>query len=551
MQTIPKAYRLSGLIAVLGLLALLAGFIVMLVLPSIRFVAWSILLLGILLLATAFIIDFRRVGRALTGRRGRFGAGTTVLASVFIGIILLVNAISIGNYHRFDFTGVAQFTLTPQTKEILSEMETPVQALCFLTPVDPYGGLDSYVTSLLAEYQNYTDQLNVEIIDPDEHPDQARQYGIQMYSTVVFESGGRRRLVSPQEMVQMGTDQQGNPQIVGVEAEHAFTSAILEVTGTVQKKVYFLTGHGEANIDSSAPNGYSSAKTGLLDNLYKVDTLNLLVTPSIPEDATALIIAGPQNLLTSGEVEIIKQYLESDKQVLFLVNPDPPQGIKQLLSNWGVEIGDGIVIDPSSYVSPSIDSPSVPSTRNDFGLPETYFPGATAIMPYPEYVPTLSVTAEGEVRSQMIWKSKDSNIQMFRLIWTSNDSWLEMNFDPLEEPEFDEGTDPKGPLALSFLIFTPPSGEAEEEQGTTLIVIGDSDFASNQHFYNGNNSDLFLSSVNWLAAGKELISIERKVLPFRRLIIGPEAARFINYSSIGLLPLLVLVIGGVIWWRRR
>ena len=532
MQTTPRGYRFSGLVAVLGLLALLIGFVVMLLLPTIQYTAWGVLALGILLLVMACISDFRQVSRALTGKRGKFGVSTTVMTSIFIGIILFVNAISIGNHHRFDITGVAQFTLTSQTKDVLSEMETPVQALGFFTPSDPYG-IGSYATSLLDEYQNYTDQLSVEFIDPDEHPDQAREYGITQYQTVIFETELGRRLVLPQEIAD--------------QAEHAFTSAILEVTGTVQKKVYFLTGHGEANIDFN----YSYARQGLLDNLYKVGTLDLLATPSIPEDTAALIIAGPQELIPFEEVAVIAQYLISGKQALILVNPDSPQEIKQLLSLWGIVIGNGTVIDPSSYVTPNIDTPSVPRTRNEFGLSTIYFPGATALFPFPEYEPTSTTTEGGEV---VVWRSEDSDIQMHALIWASEDSWLEMNFAPPEEPEFDEETDIRnlnGPLALGFLILTPPGGEAEEEQGTALIVIGDSDFASNQHFYNGNNSDLFLSAVNWLAAGKELISIERKVLPFRGLVIGPEAARFIEYSSIGLLPLLVLVIGAVIWWRRR
>ena len=105
-----------------------------------------------------------------------------------------------------------------------------------------------------------------------------------------------------------------------------------------------------------------------------------------------------------------------------------------------------------------------------------------------------------------------------------------------------------------FIIYAPltdEAGEVIEGQGTTLIVTGDSDFTSNEHFYSGNNGDLFLGSIDMLTAGTEIISIEHKVLPFRRLIVSPEAERFINYSSIGLLPLLVLVVGGVIWWRRR
>ncbi len=550
MQSASRDNRLSGLLAVLGLLTLVVGLIVMLLLPGIRLAAWGILLLGIILLATAFIMDYRRVGRALVSRRGRFGTATTVMVSIFIGIIILVNAISIGNYHRFDLTGVAQFTLTSQTKDVLLNLKTPVKVKCFFTPADPYG-IDTYATNLLSEYRNYTDQLTVEIIDPDEHPDQARQYGIQIYSTAVFESQNHSRLVSPQEIVQMGTDQQGNPQIVGIEAEHAFTSAILEVTGAVQKKVYFLTGHGESNITSD----YSYAKQGLLDNLYKVDTLDLLFTRSIPEDCTALIIAAPQKSLNSSEVEILKNYLKNGGWVMILTNPDSPQEIRQLLSPWGVDIEDGTIIDPPSYVTPSIDNTSVPRTRNFFGLTLTYFPGATAIIPQPGYTPQIVVTQEG-TPSQIYWTSENSSIQMYSLVRTSQDGWLEKDFNPDEEPEFNEATDLKGPLNIGFLIVPTLPEDTQEElptdfEDTRIVVFGDSDFASNQHFRNVDNGALFLNSVELLTMGKELISIERKVLPFRRLVVSTEVASFIQISSIGLLPLLVLVTGGIMWWRRR
>jgi hypothetical protein len=543
MQTTPKGYRFSGLVAVLGLVALLMGFVVMLLLPSIRYTAWGILVLGILLLATAFVIDFRRVSRALTGRRGRFGTSATVMTSMFIGIILFVNAISIGNYHRLDVTGVAQFTLTPQTKEVLGKLETPVQVLAFYIPGESIG---EYATNLVEEYQNYTDQLSIESIDPAENPDMAREYGTTLipaeyrYPAFVFKGeDGKRMVLMPEYCVV------GEGQIIPVQAEYAFTSAILEVTGTVQKEVYFLTGHGESDIYSD----YSYARQELLDNLFKIETLNLRATSSIPEDCAALIIAAPQQSLASSEVDIIERYLESGRQALILINPDSPQEMKQLLSSWGINIEDGTVIDSSSYVSPNKDTPLITWERNYFVFEKTHFPGATAIIPHLEYTPKLIQTEKGEI--QVVWTSQDSQIQMFMLLGTTKDTWLERDFDPLKEPEFNEGIDLEGPLFLGFIIFAPPTGEAEDEQGTTLIVIGDSDFASNEHFYSGNNGDLFLSSVELLTAGEEIISIEHKVLPFRRLIVGPEAERFINYSSIGLLPLLVLVIGGIIWWRRR
>jgi len=516
MQGSPRVYGFSGLIAVLGLVALLVGLVVTLLLPGIRYVAWGIAGLGVLLLAAAFIIDFRRVSSALTGRRGVFSTGTTVMASISVGIILLANAISIGNYQRFDVTSLAQFTLTSQTKDVLGKMERPVRALCFFIPQDPYG-IGDYAANLLGEYQNYTDQLSVELIDPDEHPDQARRYGIIEYQTVVFESQDGQRLVWPYEIME--------------RAEHAFTSAILEVTGIVQKKVYFLTGHGESSINSD----YSSARESLLDNLYWVETLDLLRTPAVPEDCAALIIAGPRRSLTGDEVEAVEHYLESGGRGLILVNPESPPEIRRVLSAWGVVIEDGTVVDRASYLAPSIDSPSVPRTRNVFAMSTTYFPGATAIIPQEEM---------GE------------NIEMVALVWTSKDSWLERDFDPSEEPSFDEEIDREGPLALGVLITTVAAGEAGEELpqqdgGTRMVVFGDSDFASNEHFYNGNNGDLFLNSVNWLAEETELISIHRKVLPFRRLVVGPEVVDFIKYSSTAVLPLVVLVIGGLVWWRRR
>ena len=522
MQTSPRTDGLSGLIAILGLVVVVVGLVIMALLPEIPYAAWGILVIGALLLITAFIMDFRRVGRALTGRRGIFGIGTTVMASIFIGITLLINAISIGNFHRFDLTGVAQFTLTSQTREVLSELQTPVQALTFSVPGDPLG---SYTYDLLKEYQNHTDQLSLRFIDADQQPDLARQYGITQYPTTAFESQDRFRLVGPQEVVlQVGTE-------VAFEAEHPFTSAILEVTGTVQKKLYFLTGHGE----TSTRNDYSFARESLLDNLYKVGNWDITDNLSIPDDAAALIMVAPRFTIIESEVEAIRTYLEAGGQLLLLTNPSPPTGVNQLLLKWGVKIEEGIVIDTAAYVAPNKDIPLVTGDRDTFGLPRVFFPGATAIIPEEE---------------------AEDSIQMLPLVWTSTESWLERDYQPDEEPEFNEGTDRKGPLALGILLAAAPISDPESESSelaklTRLIIIGDSDFASNEHFFDVNNSDLFLNAVNWLTEETEIISIHRKALPFRRLVVNPQEKNFIDYSSITLVPVLVLVAGGIIWWRRR
>jgi len=165
------------------------------------------------------------------------------------------------------------------------------------------------------------------------------------------------------------------------------------------------------------------------------------------------------------------------------------------------------------------------------GLVETYFPGAAAVIPQGEVAEGTEITP---------------------LAWSSSKSWLEKGVVASEKPKFDEGGDEEGVFALGVLVSGSKTESAlEEAKETRLAVIGDSDFAANQHFQNGNNSDLFLSIVNWLAEGEEIISVDRKVLPARRLILDPEEERFLHVSSIGLLPLLLILTAGYVWWRRR
>ncbi len=459
----------TSVFALSGLASLLVGFIFRLVLPGQKYYAWAILGLGVALLAISVILDFRRMRGALASRRGKFGVGTTVKISLFAGIIVLVNAISIGTYHRFDFTGLAQFTLTSQTKEVLADLQEPVEVISFFTPaISP--AVSTYARDLLAEYQNYTDQLTVSVVDPELKPDLARQYGVNRYGQYYSQLQG----------VTVFRSDQGQRDIYGLqiaqEAEHAFTSG------------------------------------------------------GVPENASALIIAGPQEDLGTKELEILKSYLEQGGRLLLMLNPDAPDRFVELINGWWITFEDGTIIDTESYVAPDQDTPLVPRTNNSLGLVETYFPGAAAVVPKEE-------TPDG--------------VELVPMAWTSRKSWVEKGSLVSDRPEFDEGTDMKGPLAVGVQVRATESELFEVPTETRLVVMGDSDFAANEHFKNGNNSDLFLNAVNWLTAGEELISVDRKVLPSRRLILDPEQERFFHISSIGLLPLLLILAAGYVWWRRR
>lgn len=505
----------SGTLALAGLASLTAGWLLNVILPGGRIFTWGLLAMGGSLLAAALVIEFRRVATAIAGRRGRLGVSASVRVSLFVGILVLANAISVGAYHRFDVTGLAQFTLTSQTQKVLGDLDTPVEVIAFFaeglaTPIR------SFAHNLLAEYRIHSDKLTVRSVDPDVSPDLARQYGIDRASVllgaVVFTGEAGRRLVY-------------GPQILGA-AEHAFTGALLEVTGGKQKAVYFVTGHGEGGVRTE----YARARDGLRDNLFRVAEIDLLRSHGVPEDAAVLVLAGPRQALAEQETAILRDHLSRDGRLLVLTDPDPSMDIRQLLGMWWLDVGEGHIVDPASHVVPNADNVLVPRMRNALGLPETYFPGAAALIPKPEIPPAVEVSA---------------------LVWSSPQSWLETRAGAEAEPAFDEGEDRKGPLAIGALVRAKPEGEGTAATGARLAVIGDSDFATNRHFLNGGNGDLFLNAVNWLAAGQDIISIDRKVLPIRRLLLSPEEARFLHVSSIGLLPSLLLIAAGIVWWRRR
>ena len=435
-------------------------------------------------------------------------------------------------FRAFDLTGSSQFTLTTKTREVLTELDQEVDVLFFATPSDPTG-IKALTEVLLAQYRNVTDKLDVERIDPETDPETFRLYfepylnaGIPvqyLYPSLMFQTPRGIRLVAPAEIYS--------------DAEHAFTSAILEVTGTVQKRVYFLTGHGEADPTGADAPGYSLASSSLQDNLFKVETLDLLATPAIPEDLAVLVIAGPKRPLVESEKQIIADYLTANGSVFFLLDPDSPPEFASLLAPWGLEMKTGTVVEPKSYSAPNKNTPLVDRTRNQMGATSLYFPGAAAISPLAQ---------------------QPVQVQGGALVWATADSWLEKDPATASDPTFDEGVDEKGEQWIMGVLLGPAVVEGTEEsdnpqmyEAPNIAVLGDSDFAANRNFQNVDNGSLFVNLVNNLAASKELITMERKVLPIRPLVMSPEEERFLNISSVILLPLVVLIIGGAIWWRRR
>ena len=510
--------------AILGLVSMVVGLLMSLILPQTGILAWGLIAFGLILVIAAAVMDFRKVKGAVTSKRGKYGTSTSVMVIVFAGIVVLVNAISVGVNHQFDFTALSQFTLTSQTKDVLAKLDTNVNVLCFFLPTDDSSNTETYALNILTLYQNYTHDLTLKIIDPDQHPEQARKYGItdsSLYRSVVFENGDHTVVVSATEII----DTTNNT----FYAENSFTNAILEVTGIQEKKVYIVNGDGEAN-----PTDLSDLADTLQNSLLKVMILNLQTAPSIPDDCAVLVIPGATQPMTDAERQLVSNYLQNNGKAIFLTNPGAPDDIAKLVKPWGALVQTGTIIDPTSYLTPNKDTPKITADRDLLGLASVYFPGATAI-------------DKGTL---------PANMGFTGLVYTTTDSWVDNNFDPAVTPKFDSTTETKGAYNIGVLIGpteqtdSSGNGTGVANVGPSIIVFGDSDFITNSNFYTVNNGDLFLNSVKYLGAG-DIVKIENKGLSTRRLILTPETQSFLNISSIALLPAIVLIIGVLMWWRRR
>ena len=90
----------------------------------------------------------------------------------------------------------------------------------------------------------------------------------------------------------------------------------------------------------------------------------------------------------------------------------------------------------------------------------------------------------------------------------------------------------------------------ENSQGR-FVVIGSSAWAANSFIGFNGNRDLALNSINWLASDEDLISIRPKEREDRRITLTQAQLRWLRISSQFLLPLIVVLGGVSVWWRRR
>ncbi len=486
----------------------------------------SMLATGLALLVFWGITHRQEVSVFLGLRSTQTNANILVSVVAMAVILVLINVVAVRYDLRLDLTEGGLFTLSPQTRQLVQGLAQPVKVWVVTTAPDPN------LREQLERYQRLNpERFQFEFVDPNRDPLTVQRLQITQNNTLVVEAGSSRQQL---------------PQPPAPDLESNLTPILSKVVNRGEAIAYFVQGHGEVSLEANGGSlSFAQAVGALGREGYRTEPLNL-VQAEIPEDADVLVLAGPQRPLFPGEVEKLQDYLAEGGRLLLLIGPRVDAGLDPLLEEWGVVLGNDILIEVRS-VSLGI-GPAVALVTSYGDHPITAPLAAQRLMTlFP-----LARSVETEARE---------GIQATPLLRTSPQSWGETSTDLENTPvQFDPDSDKPGPLTLGVaLTRNPEKSEANAETAETeaepeearFVVIGNVNFAVNGNLQQQGNQDLFLNTLNWLTEQTDQISIRPKSITDRRLTLTGQNFRWLVLGSTVLLPLLALGSGAALWWQRR
>jgi hypothetical protein len=522
----------GGTALLMGILGLIwTGF------STLTIVAFALAAAGLGAWATFAPRDFRAF---ISGRQARFGSIAFFSTLLLVGIIAMTYLLVRQSALNFDLTQSGQFTLSPETQQVLSRITRPMQITGFYSPrALPLREIDDQFFRL---YETASSGLiQRQYIDPETAPAVADRFGVFEEGDLYLSYLNADGTIDFNTLSRIPRDRDLPNQ------EREITEAILRllVSGTIT--VYFDTSHGTRDALDASQEGLLGVHNGMQETGIGTAPVDIAAVATaggdVPADAAALIMARPITDYTEAEVGVLDRYLDRGGSLLILAdvlfNEDRflrAGGIfsNYLWANFGIRALDAAVVDPAASSGTALDvlsaavvSDTVTSRLN------------------PETDPALFRLARA---IEVAPAAAQPTVANGQFIASSNLAYGETNLQQLGETNtyaFDDGIDPRGPLTLAAWAF-------DQATGAKIVVIGDSDFASNGRVLEtGGNGILFTDSVTWLTDLNEQITFAPQAVGFGLpLIMDPATQNGLLFITVILIPGIILVTGLAIYARR-
>lgn len=508
--------RWSWVIGVLGVLLLLGGAGARYALGTFDGApTWLVASGGVALVAYA-LLDRDRVGEAVQSRQFTYGSGASVL-------VLLAGALAVGSYalarrndHTFDLTRDREFSLSDHARQVASGLSVDVAVTAFFRAGTP---TRQPFVDLARRFGEVTPRLKVEYVDPLQEPLRASEAEITGdHGTVILKAGDRTQ------------------RLEGEVTEEEFVRALVMLQADTEHKVCWSLGHGEPDPDDEmSEDALGAVRLGLEELNYTVAKVRV-AQEGVPRDCEALLVVRPAVEWFPYEREALAAYLAEGGRALVMLDPGMVPDLADELERFGVLVGDDVVVDLNlKNQLMGVDDPSlVVLSEENFGMhPVTRSLHAALVLPIARSVrvdPSRAGLKGRELlhTSEEAWGETDpggadirpdegleliGRVPVMAVVEIEDPAALDVKAPAGEAPS--EGAAPDGGAPSPERPATPdPAGgdvsravpaDFAPKAGGRLVVLGDSDFASNRFVLWGNNRDLFLNVVAWLVDEEDQI----------------------------------------------
>lgn len=481
-------------------------------------------------------------------RRWAAALNVIVSAAALFAIVAMVNYLSSRHFWRSELSSTPRFQLSPMTRQLLAGLTNEVRVTVLFDPEESL--LFSSVKGLLTEYQLTSPRVQVDYVNYGRDPHRAdvlkSQYKLGGGSDtllVIFDSAGRPpRVVRERELSDYDVEGalQGEPvRRRGFKGEQFFTSALLAVAESRPIPALYVVGNGEPDLErEDAPEGYRRFAELLAEHNIVLQTV-ALNAQEIPADCPLLIVAGARRMVPAGELQKMDRYLKGGGRALILmlsparVDVRRP-GLDRLLADWGVEVGDDLVMDRAQSKS---DAPQ---------LLLTGFWGEHPLV-RPLHGSRLGLVMPCSIRPRATASGATDAAKVTELAFTSREGMV------VTHVRGGQGTvDAQGVIPLAVAVEKGAiSGVSADRGATRLVVVGDATCLSNGLIDLEANRDFAVLSVNWLLDHRHLLAIPPRPLADYRISLSTSQMRAITWLLLGGLPGGMLLVGLFVWVRRR
>lgn len=480
-------------------------------------------------------------------RRFRFGNRAL---QILLGLCLIIalNFLASKYFRRIDLTETGIYTLAPESKAYIRELESPVDIIITI-PQDPeipeLVQIHSHLRKLLREYeavgrQNGEELIRVEYVDVYRQRKRAQElansYRLTQENIILVTMGGRSHEIRQADLYEVG-----NNEVRGFRGERAITSAVIDVASSEVEKVYFLTGHGEMRLDDVDPlRGLSQLENFLRERNYTLETLDLTIDETIPEDADLIIVPSPQASLLPWEIEKLRRYMsERNGRMIVLLDPGRRHGMDDLFYDWGVLVEDMAVVDAG---------PDFRSQGGDLVIRRFAENPITKLLV--DYQITALFGQPRPVRKDPA-SLDNARLSVTEFVGTSDQSWAERDFRSQNPIVYNKDRDLSGPISIA----TASTRSTSSELGISIpvgrmVVFGNSDFIANNRLRAFGNRTLFFNSINWALTKNSMLNIATRPLEDYQVVMskGDLNRLLLFYAAV---PLAAALAGCLIFFIRR